>query len=63
MVSGNMQVKCKCHGMSGSCELKTCWRAVPDLEMVGQALKEKFRAAVLVDQNNMGRKNVRKFNS
>nr|CAD7206087.1 unnamed protein product [Timema douglasi] len=42
-----MQVRCKCHGMSGSCELKTCWKAAPDFRVVGQALKEKFRSAVL----------------
>ena len=50
----NMQVRCKCHGMSGSCELKTCWKAAPDFRVVGQALKERFRSAVLVDQSNLG---------
>nr|CAD7257631.1 unnamed protein product [Timema shepardi] len=53
-VSTNMQVRCKCHGMSGSCELKTCWKAAPNFRVVGQALKEKFRSAVLVDQSNLG---------
>ena len=53
-VATNMQVRCKCHGMSGSCELKTCWKAAPDFRIVGQALKERFRSAVLVDQSNLG---------
>ncbi|XP_065164211.1 protein Wnt-10a [Atheta coriaria] len=53
-VANNMQVQCKCHGMSGSCQLKTCWRSTPDIRMVGKVLKERFRTAVLVDQNNTG---------
>lgn len=52
-----MEIKCKCHGMSGSCELKTCWRAVPELRVVGNILKEKFRTAKLIDQTNLGKTN------
>lgn len=57
-----MQVMCKCHGMSGSCELKTCWRSAPDYRVIGKALKERFRSAILVDQTNFGKRNIRKFN-
>nr|CAI5851832.1 unnamed protein product [Callosobruchus analis] len=46
--------------MSGSCELKTCWRATPDYRTVGRALKEKYNVAVLVDQNNLGKKSIRR---
>ncbi|XP_076750756.1 wnt oncogene analog 10 [Xylocopa sonorina] len=53
-VASNMQVRCKCHGMSGSCELKTCWRVVPDFRIVGKALKDRFRNAVLVVHSNFG---------
>ncbi|XP_056633135.1 protein Wnt-10a-like [Diorhabda sublineata] len=61
-VSNNMQVMCKCHGMSGSCELKTCWKSAPDYRVVGKALKDRFKSAILVDQTNSGKKNIRKFN-
>ncbi|XP_018580255.1 protein Wnt-10a [Anoplophora glabripennis] len=61
-VSNNMQVKCKCHGMSGSCELKTCWRATPDIRVIGKILKDRYRSAILVDQTNLGKKSLRKFN-
>lgn len=49
-----MQVRCKCHGMSGSCQLKTCWKSAPDFRVVGTALKQMFRRAILVDQSNKG---------
>ncbi|XP_058802671.1 protein Wnt-10a isoform X3 [Phymastichus coffea] len=53
-VSNNMQIRCKCHGMSGSCELKTCWKVVPDFRIVGRTLKNRFRNAVAVTQSNFG---------
>ncbi|KAJ9577249.1 hypothetical protein L9F63_006223, partial [Diploptera punctata] len=53
-ITSFFKVRCKCHGMSGSCELKTCWKAAPEFRVVGQALKERFRSAVLVDQSNLG---------
>lgn len=53
-MASNVQKRCKCHGYSGSCELKTCWKTAPDFRMVGEILKERFRSAVLVDQSNTG---------
>lgn len=49
-----MQVRCKCHGMSGSCQMKTCWKSAPDFRLVGTVLKQMFRRAILVDQSNKG---------
>ncbi|XP_030383854.1 protein Wnt-10b [Scaptodrosophila lebanonensis] len=53
-VSNNMEFRCKCHGMSGSCQLKTCWKSAPDFHTVGKVLKHQFRKAILVDQSNLG---------
>ncbi|XP_002036058.2 protein Wnt-7b isoform X3 [Drosophila sechellia] len=53
-VSNNMEFRCKCHGMSGSCQLKTCWKSAPDFHIVGKVLKHQFRKAILVDQSNLG---------
>lgn len=44
-----MKVMCKCHGVSGSCELKTCWRSLPNFAEVGQTLRSKFDSALQVD--------------
>ncbi|XP_046384903.1 protein Wnt-10a-like [Ischnura elegans] len=53
-ISNNSQVRCKCHGMSGSCEMKTCWRAAPEFRRVGDALSRRYRSAVLVADANLG---------
>ena len=45
LIERNMQKQCKCHGVSGSCELKTCWRSMPTFKQIGAKLKEKFDAA------------------
>lgn len=52
-----MKVECKCHGVSGSCELKTCWRAMPTFRQVGEQLKEKFDGATEVQQRYVGSRN------
>lgn len=49
-----MEVQCKCHGVSGSCELKTCWRAMPNFRKVGSILKEKFDGATEVVERRVG---------
>ncbi|KAI4873429.1 hypothetical protein NFI96_023419 [Prochilodus magdalenae] len=38
-------VACKCHGVSGSCSLKTCWLQLADFRRVGEFLKEKYDSA------------------
>lgn len=47
-----MVLKCRCHGISGSCELKTCWRTLPSFSLIGQVLKEKYDNAVQVTIKN-----------
>ena len=44
--------ECKCHGMSGSCTLKTCWVRLPPFRAVGSALKDRFDGASKVLQGN-----------
>ncbi|XP_071792364.1 protein Wnt-10a-like isoform X2 [Asterias amurensis] len=47
--------KCKCHGMSGSCEVKTCWMQTPHFKEVGDRLLVKFHNAKrVVARNSIG---------
>lgn len=49
-----MRTDCKCHGLSGSCTLKTCWRRMPPFREVGNRLKERFDGAAKVIAGNDG---------
>nr|ALS19765.1 wnt1 [Terebratalia transversa] len=53
-VLNGMRQECKCHGMSGSCTLKTCWMRLPQFRTVGNLLKERFDGASRIYQGNQG---------
>ncbi|KAK2139725.1 hypothetical protein LSH36_1636g00003 [Paralvinella palmiformis] len=53
-VSRKMHQECKCHGMSGSCTVKTCWMRLPEFREVGTMLKDRFDGASRVVQDNVG---------
>ncbi|XP_076363572.1 protein Wnt-16-like isoform X2 [Tachypleus tridentatus] len=47
-VSRHMIRSCRCHGISGSCELKTCWRKLPSFGSIGNYLKKKYEKSVQI---------------
>lgn len=57
------KVTCKCHGVSGSCSLVTCWQQLPTFREVGDFLKSKYDAASEVRISKRGKLQVRKKRS
>lgn len=53
-VESSLRTQCKCHGVSGSCNIKTCWRALPTLAEIGDRLKRKFAVATEVISRRVG---------
>lgn len=41
-----MELRCRCHGLSGSCSLKTCWLALPSFDVIGAYLRRKYDTSV-----------------
>ncbi|KAK2182721.1 hypothetical protein NP493_340g03072 [Ridgeia piscesae] len=38
-----MGTECKCHGVSGSCTMRTCWVTLPRFRQLGNRLMEKYK--------------------
>ncbi|CAJ0572342.1 unnamed protein product, partial [Mesorhabditis spiculigera] len=47
-LGASLRRECKCHGISGSCEIKTCWDALPSFREIGATIKDKFDGATAV---------------
>ncbi|KRY49573.1 Nucleolar protein 58 [Trichinella britovi] len=43
---------CKCHGISGSCQMKTCWKSPAEFREIGTHLKKKLSRAMFILQNH-----------
>lgn len=43
--------KCKCHGVSGTCETSTCWRQIKPFKVIGDELKLRYERAEMVTVN------------
>ena len=47
-VQDEMDVECTCHGISGSCSVRTCWRKLPELRSVSKNIKQKYDQSIKV---------------
>ncbi|KAF8781646.1 Protein Wnt-2b like protein [Argiope bruennichi] len=41
-VQRRARLQCKCHGLSGSCTTRSCWKALTDFGEVGRLLKKRY---------------------
>ncbi|CAG9821650.1 unnamed protein product [Phaedon cochleariae] len=53
------KVTCKCHGVSGSCSLITCWQQLATFREIGDYLRDKYDGATEVRVNRRGRLQLR----
>uniref|UniRef100_A0A8C2PKQ8 Protein Wnt n=1 Tax=Capra hircus TaxID=9925 RepID=A0A8C2PKQ8_CAPHI len=47
-VKSGLRTTCKCHGVSGSCAVRTCWKQLSPFRETGQVLKLRYDSAVKV---------------
>jgi len=62
IVTASLSTSCKCHGVSGSCSIKTCWKALPELNQIGSELQERYNVAIEVDNVRLKARNKDKDN-
>ncbi|CAG5132837.1 unnamed protein product, partial [Candidula unifasciata] len=48
VVKDLLVTKCKCHGVSGTCTVKTCWLQLSPFKLVSNVLKQKYELSVRV---------------
>ncbi|XP_022912686.2 protein Wnt-11b-1-like [Onthophagus taurus] len=49
----NLKTQCKCHGVSGSCSIKTCWKSLSSIDDIGEQLLRKFTTAKEIQKRHV----------
>lgn len=61
-VRDHMKVHCKCHGVSGTCNIKTCFRRLGDFREIAKFLRRKYDRIVYVKKQKNTEKKKGKRN-
>ncbi|XP_027056896.1 protein Wnt-5a-like isoform X2 [Pocillopora damicornis] len=48
VIRDNYEIRCRCHGISQSCEIKTCWKELVQFSTIGEKLRTMYDKAVKV---------------
>ncbi|CAH2281861.1 Wnt-9a [Pelobates cultripes] len=48
VIKAGVKTTCKCHGVSGSCTVRTCWRQLSPFHEIGKQLKLKYETSLKV---------------
>ncbi|XP_028606563.1 protein Wnt-9a [Podarcis muralis] len=48
VIKAGVETTCKCHGVSGSCTVRTCWRQLSPFHEIGKQLKQRYEMALKV---------------
>ncbi|GAB6029240.1 hypothetical protein CHUAL_005008 [Chamberlinius hualienensis] len=59
-VKDNLVTECKCHGVSGSCSMKTCWKSLPQFNQIATYLMNKYHTAKEVQVIELGKNRDRR---
>ncbi|XP_069957930.1 protein Wnt-11b-2-like isoform X1 [Cherax quadricarinatus] len=54
VVKASLSTQCKCHGVSGSCNIKTCWKALPNFIEAAERLYRGYLSGVEVREVTAG---------
>lgn len=54
-----LRVKCICYGISGSCDMKTCWRKAPTVEEVAREVYRRYFTALQTKKQFLHRSRTR----
>ncbi|KAM8838440.1 protein Wnt-9a [Synchiropus picturatus] len=52
VIKAGVETTCKCHGVSGSCTVQTCWRQLQPFHMIGKELKQRYETSVKVGSSS-----------
>ena len=62
VTKSEMSIKCRCHGVSGSCAVKTCWKSLASFRKIGEVIKSKYETPVPIARRSKRRPRRKKKN-